>query len=172
MASDCGGCHRVARFSLLFPVRTLSAWKCRQSDDGMQRRRTLWARCMLHGISWCRMPNAECRTTNEHPILTAHLTTHNPRFFFLRNQYNPLSSLMIGIIATVLLQSSSTVSAVIVALEEVGSLGVEEGIYMVRVVQCGRTLQKIVSLDCVCVDDSLTALFLSCRSWEPTLEQP
>jgi solute carrier family 34 (sodium-dependent phosphate cotransporter) len=56
--------------------------------------------------------------------------------FFLQTttQSNPLSTLMVGIIATVLLQSSTAAVAIVVALEEAGVMTVQAGIYMV----CGH----------------------------------
>lgn len=61
-------------------------------------------------------------------------------FFYL--QSNPVSSLMIGIITTFFLQSSSTVTGIVVALEEVGILDVDQGIYMVRRTQSFFFLPK------------------------------
>jgi solute carrier family 34 (sodium-dependent phosphate cotransporter) len=44
---------------------------------------------------------------------------------------NPVSSLMIGILVTCLLQSSSTTTSIIVTLVGAGAVSVDQGIYMV-----------------------------------------
>ena len=64
----------------------------------------------------------------------------------LGSDTNPLAAVMIGIIATVLLQSSSTTTAVIVSLVS-GGLDVEQGIYMVMGANVGTSVTcMLVSL--------------------------
>jgi hypothetical protein len=53
-------------------------------------------------------------------------------------QTNPVSSLMIGILTTVFLQSSSSVVGIVVALQEAGALSVDAGIYTVSYSRKGR----------------------------------
>jgi len=43
---------------------------------------------------------------------------------------NPIAGLMVGILATVLLQSSSTTTSIIVALVGAEAVSVDQGIYM------------------------------------------
>jgi sodium-dependent phosphate cotransporter len=49
----------------------------------------------------------------------------------LGDQVNPIAALMIGILATVLLQSSSTTTSIMVSLVGAGSISVNQAIYMV-----------------------------------------
>jgi sodium-dependent phosphate cotransporter len=63
------------------------------------------------------------------------------------NDSNPLSSLMTGILATVLMQSSSTTTGVIVSLVEAKVLNIEHSIYLVMGANIGTTVTStIVSL--------------------------
>jgi sodium-dependent phosphate cotransporter len=63
------------------------------------------------------------------------------------NESNPLSSLMTGILATVLMQSSSTTTGVIVSLVEAKVLDIEHGIYLVMGANIGTSVTStIVSL--------------------------
>lgn len=57
----------------------------------------------------------------------------------LGSDTNPLASLMIGVVATAILQSSSTATAIIVSLVN-GGLDVEQGIYMVMGANVGTRL--------------------------------
>lgn len=47
------------------------------------------------------------------------------------DQSNPVAGLMVGILATVLIQSSSSTTSIIVSLVGAGSITVKAGIYMV-----------------------------------------
>jgi sodium-dependent phosphate cotransporter len=63
------------------------------------------------------------------------------------NESNPLSALMTGILATVLMQSSSTTTGIIVSLVEAKVLDIEHGIYGVMGANIGTTVTStIVSL--------------------------
>jgi sodium-dependent phosphate cotransporter len=63
------------------------------------------------------------------------------------NDSNPLSSLMTGILATVLMQSSGTTTGVIVSLVEAKVLDIEHGIYLVMGANIGTSVTStIVSL--------------------------
>jgi sodium-dependent phosphate cotransporter len=63
------------------------------------------------------------------------------------NDSNPLSSLMTGILATVLMQSSSTTTGVIVSLVEAKVLDINHGIYLVMGANIGTSVTStIVSL--------------------------
>jgi sodium-dependent phosphate cotransporter len=63
------------------------------------------------------------------------------------NESNPLSSLMTGILATVLMQSSGTTTGVIVSLVEAKVLNIEHGIYLVMGANIGTSVTStIVSL--------------------------
>lgn len=46
---------------------------------------------------------------------------------------NPVAGLMVGIIVTVLLQSSSTTTSIVVSLVGAGTVTVDQGIYMIMV---------------------------------------
>lgn len=59
------------------------------------------------------------------------------------SQLNPVTSLMIGILAATFLQSSSTVTAFVIGLEETGTLPVDQGIYMVSDVEhCSKRYRQ------------------------------
>jgi sodium-dependent phosphate cotransporter len=63
------------------------------------------------------------------------------------NDSNPLSSLMTGILATVLMQSSGTTTGVIISLVEAEVLDIEHGIYLVMGANIGTSVTStIVSL--------------------------
>jgi sodium-dependent phosphate cotransporter len=63
------------------------------------------------------------------------------------NESNPLSSLMTGILATVLMQSSGTTTGVIVSLVEAKVLDINHGIYLVMGANIGTSVTStIVSL--------------------------
>jgi sodium-dependent phosphate cotransporter len=63
------------------------------------------------------------------------------------NESNPLSALMTGILATVLMQSSSTTTGIVVSLVEAKVLDIEHGIYLVMGANIGTTVTStIVSL--------------------------
>jgi sodium-dependent phosphate cotransporter len=63
------------------------------------------------------------------------------------NESNPLSSLMTGILATVLMQSSSTTTGIVVSLVEAKVLDLDHGIYLVMGANIGTTVTStIVSL--------------------------
>jgi sodium-dependent phosphate cotransporter len=63
------------------------------------------------------------------------------------NNSNPLSSLMTGILATVLMQSSSTTTGIIVSLVEAKVLDIDHGIYLVMGANIGTSVTStIVSL--------------------------
>eukprot|EP00522_Entomoneis_paludosa_P018886 CAMPEP_0172441026 /NCGR_PEP_ID=MMETSP1065-20121228/1599_1 /TAXON_ID=265537 /ORGANISM="Amphiprora paludosa, Strain CCMP125" /LENGTH=584 /DNA_ID=CAMNT_0013190173 /DNA_START=31 /DNA_END=1785 /DNA_ORIENTATION=+ len=59
---------------------------------------------------------------------------------------NPIAGLMIGILATVLLQSSSTTTSIIVSLvgDEDGTIGVEQGIYMIMGANIGTSVTNTI----------------------------
>jgi sodium-dependent phosphate cotransporter len=61
----------------------------------------------------------------------------------LGSDTNPLAAVMVGIIATVLLQSSSTTTAVIVSLVS-GGLDVQQGIYMVMGANVGTAVTSML----------------------------
>ena len=52
---------------------------------------------------------------------------------------NPVSGLMIGILATVFLQSSSTTTSIVVSLVGAGSVSVNQGIYMIMGANIGTS---------------------------------
>jgi sodium-dependent phosphate cotransporter len=60
------------------------------------------------------------------------------------NESNPLSSLMTGILATVLMQSSGTTTGVIVSLVEAKVLDIEHGIYLVMGANIGTSVTSTV----------------------------
>lgn len=57
---------------------------------------------------------------------------------------NPVASLIVGMLATVLLQSSSTVTSIIVSLVGAGSISVEAGIYMVMGANIGTSVTNTI----------------------------
>ncbi|KAL3924753.1 MAG: hypothetical protein SGILL_000848 [Bacillariaceae sp.] len=57
---------------------------------------------------------------------------------------NPVAGLMIGILATVLLQSSSTTTSIIVSLVGAGSVSVRQGIYMVMGANIGTSVTNTI----------------------------
>jgi len=57
---------------------------------------------------------------------------------------NPIASLMIGILATVLLQSSSTTTSIIVSLVGAGSIGTRQAIYMVMGANIGTSVTNTI----------------------------
>jgi Na+/Pi-cotransporter len=69
---------------------------------------------------------------------------------------NPVSSLMIGILVTCLLQSSSTTTSIIVTLTGAGAVSVEQGIYMVF---GGTYLVSLEYLASHCFSLTVMALF-------------
>ena len=52
---------------------------------------------------------------------------------------NPIAGLMIGILATVFLQSSSTTTSIVVSLVGAGSVSVNQGIYMIMGANIGTS---------------------------------
>jgi solute carrier family 34 (sodium-dependent phosphate cotransporter) len=57
---------------------------------------------------------------------------------------NPISGLMVGILATVCLQSSSTTTSIIVSLVGAGAIGVEAAIYMVMGANIGTSVTNTI----------------------------
>jgi sodium-dependent phosphate cotransporter len=57
---------------------------------------------------------------------------------------NPIAGLMIGVLATVLLQSSSTTTSIIVSLVGAGSVSVKQGIYMVMGANIGTSVTNTI----------------------------
>mmetsp|Transcript_57253 Transcript_57253/g.139588 ORF Transcript_57253/g.139588 Transcript_57253/m.139588 type:complete len:593 (+) Transcript_57253:256-2034(+) len=57
---------------------------------------------------------------------------------------NPVAGLMIGILATVLLQSSSTTTSIIVSLTGAGSVSVKQGIYMIMGANIGTSVTNTI----------------------------
>jgi len=94
------------------------------------------------------------------------------------DETNPVAGLMVGILATVLLQSSSTTTSIIVSLTGT-AISVQQGIYMgtlsarrfllYRLMSCGYSNSNRL------LDRRLTSpfscFFLLCQSWEPTSVQ-
>ena len=77
----------------------------------------------------------------------------------LGSDTNPLASVMIGIIATALLQSSSTTTSIIVSLVS-GGLNVQQGIYMVMGANVGTSITSmLVSLSHMGDGDELQRAF-------------
>lgn len=77
----------------------------------------------------------------------------------LGSDTNPLASVMIGIIATALLQSSSTTTSIIVSLVS-GGLDVQQGIYMVMGANVGTSITSmLVSLSHMGDGDELERAF-------------
>ena len=62
----------------------------------------------------------------------------------LGGQVNPIAALMIGILATVLLQSSSTTTSIIVSLVGAGSIETEQAIYMVMGANIGTSVTNTI----------------------------
>jgi sodium-dependent phosphate cotransporter len=62
----------------------------------------------------------------------------------LGDQVNPIAALMIGILATVLLQSSSTTTSIMVSLVGAGSIGVQQAIYMVMGANIGTSVTNTI----------------------------
>ena len=60
------------------------------------------------------------------------------------DQVNPIAALMIGVISTVLLQSSSTTTSIIVSLVGAGSIGTNQAIYMVMGANIGTTVTNTI----------------------------
>lgn len=82
----------------------------------------------------------------------------------LGSDTNPLASLMIGIVATAILQSSSTTTAIIVSLVN-GGLDVEQGIYMVMGANIGTSATSMfVSLAHMGDGDELERAFGGCST--------
>ena len=52
---------------------------------------------------------------------------------------NPIAGLMIGILATVFLQSSSTTTSIVVSLVGAGTVSVNQGIYMIMGANIGTS---------------------------------
>ena len=61
---------------------------------------------------------------------------------------NPVAGVMVGILATVFLQSSSTTTSIVVSLVGAGSVSVNQGIYMVMGANIG-TSGKSLSFECI-----------------------
>jgi len=57
---------------------------------------------------------------------------------------NPIAGLMVGILATVLMQSSSTTTSIIVALVGAGAVSVNQGIYMVMGANIGTSVTNTI----------------------------
>lgn len=82
----------------------------------------------------------------------------------LGSETNPLASVLIGLIATALLQSSSTTTAIIVSLVN-GGLDVEQGIYMVMGANIGKSVTSmLVSLAHMGDGDELERAFGGCST--------
>lgn len=62
----------------------------------------------------------------------------------LGDDANPVAALMIGILATVLLQSSSTTTSIVVSLVGSGSVNVDQGIYMVMGANIGTSVTNTI----------------------------
>jgi solute carrier family 34 (sodium-dependent phosphate cotransporter) len=60
------------------------------------------------------------------------------------DETNPVAGLMVGILATVLLQSSSTTTSIIVSLVGAGSVSVKQGIYMVMGSNIGTSVTNTI----------------------------
>jgi sodium-dependent phosphate cotransporter len=60
------------------------------------------------------------------------------------DDFNPISGLMIGILCTVLLQSSSTTTSIIVSLVGADSLTVDQAIYMIMGANIGTTVTNTI----------------------------
>eukprot|EP00980_Cylindrotheca_fusiformis_P000268 scaffold65_cov102-Cylindrotheca_fusiformis.AAC.4 len=57
---------------------------------------------------------------------------------------NPIAGLMVGIVATVLLQSSSTTTSIVVSLVSAGTVSVDQGIYMVMGANIGTSVTNTI----------------------------
>eukprot|EP00980_Cylindrotheca_fusiformis_P024273 scaffold11698_cov138-Cylindrotheca_fusiformis.AAC.6 len=57
---------------------------------------------------------------------------------------NPIAGLMVGIVATVLLQSSSTTTSIVVSLVGAGTVSVNQGIYMVMGANIGTSVTNTI----------------------------
>lgn len=62
----------------------------------------------------------------------------------LGDEVNAIASLMIGILATVLLQSSSTTTSIIVSLVGAGSIGTRQAIYMIMGANIGTSVTNTI----------------------------
>jgi len=62
----------------------------------------------------------------------------------LGDDTNPIAALMIGILATVLLQSSSTTTSIIVSLVGAGSIGTRQAIYMIMGANIGTSVTNTI----------------------------
>jgi len=62
----------------------------------------------------------------------------------LGNDTNPVAALMIGILATVLLQSSSTTTSIVVSLVGSGAIGVNQAIYMIMGANIGTSVTNTI----------------------------
>lgn len=62
----------------------------------------------------------------------------------LGGETNPIAALMIGILATVLLQSSSTTTSIIVSLVGADSITVQQGIYMIMGANIGTSVTNTI----------------------------
>jgi sodium-dependent phosphate cotransporter len=60
------------------------------------------------------------------------------------DETNPIAGLMIGLLATVLLQSSSTTTSLIVSLVGAGTISVKQGIYMVMGANIGTSVTNTI----------------------------
>jgi sodium-dependent phosphate cotransporter len=79
---------------------------------------------------------------------------------FLSADLNPIAGLMIGIIMTVLLQSSSTTTSIVVALVGAGSINVKNGIYLIMGANIGTSVTNtIVSMGFLGNGDDLERAF-------------
>ena len=78
----------------------------------------------------------------------------------LKEEQNPIAGLMIGILATVLLQSSSTTTSIVVSLVGEEVMGTKNGIYMIMGANIGTSVTNtIVSLGFLGDGDSLERAF-------------
>jgi len=62
----------------------------------------------------------------------------------LGDDTNPIASLMVGILATVLLQSSSTTTSIVVSLVGAGSVNTSQGIYMIMGANIGTSVTNTI----------------------------
>ena len=76
------------------------------------------------------------------------------------DETNPVAGLMIGVLATVLLQSSSTTTSIIVSLVGAGSVSVRQGIYMVMGANIGTSVTNTI-VAMVRIDTARGRLFVS-----------
>lgn len=60
------------------------------------------------------------------------------------DESNPVGGLMVGILVTVLLQSSSTTTSIVVTLVGAGTVGVDQGIYMIMGANIGTSVTSTI----------------------------